>query len=197
MSTAKQTLNVLESKGDVVGTPLTPRPRYSSPPPCTNSPGWKSNWSPPPPPQYSANSESGPAADSVLLELNSGHSILNPTKPADIASISLSRKALYKEFNSEAGNSRNVRPRIDSSFILVSPSSHHLRPPSPFSGDASSEEEDDDVPPIVSPVRLSLRSRPRPRAPVAPWISDGFGDFSFVPIQPRPDNSNHDDNGEN
>ena len=125
---ADQSSNVPRSERDTFGIPSTPNRRYSSPSPRTSMQGGRSCYSPPPPPRHSTRVVGGsePTADSVFLELNSGRSILNEAKPIDFSSTCLSRKGLYKEFEGENGNRRSVRPRIDSGFILVSPSYPHF-----------------------------------------------------------------------
>mmetsp|Transcript_38424 Transcript_38424/g.69259 ORF Transcript_38424/g.69259 Transcript_38424/m.69259 type:complete len:206 (+) Transcript_38424:239-856(+) len=203
MSSAYQTSNVpksAKSKGDPFGIPSTPSRCYSSPLPETSRPGGKSCYSPPPPPRHSARVVGGSelAADSVFLELNSGRSILNLDKPVDFSSICLPRKALYKGLEGENGNRRSVRPRIDSDFILASPSYPHFpSSPSSFSAGNINEEKEDDMPSIVSSIRLPLRLTRRARSPVAPRMTGRFLKQSFVPIQPGHDDDDDDEENQN
>lgn len=159
--------------------PSTESRRYSSPPPSKSRfTDGKSLYSPPPPPLHFAVREVGgePAAESMLLELNSGRSIFNPTE-----------KSLEKIFEFEDPHRRRVMSGGD---IQPLPPSCLNFLPSVLGGGGASEEEDydDDMPPTArNAIRLPVRlSRPRPRSHLVPTTRRRTGtstQHSFVPIQ--------------
>lgn len=156
--------------------------RFASPPPGEIMPSGKSYSSPPPAPRCFSKSAGAlePNADSVLNEINTGRSIFNPTR-MDITSISLSRRLLYKEFECEDEGDDCTRH--------ISPSYPQWPPPSSPGG--VGEKVDLDMPPLPSPIKLSMRtgSRAAPRAHIAHRLTIQsrpavrFHEHDFIPIR--------------
>jgi hypothetical protein len=156
--------------------------RFASPPPGDITPSGKSYYSPPPAPRCFSKSAgaSEPNADSVLNEINTGRSMFNPAR-MDITSISLSRRLLYKEFESEAEG--------DDFTTHISQSYPQWPPPS--SPDGVGETVDLDMPSMPSPIKLSMRTGARAaptRGQFTPTLmllsrSDRFHEHDFIPIR--------------
>lgn len=163
--------------------------RYSSPPPPEDAGpcGGKAYCSPPPPPHRVNKSRRGPAAESVLSEINGGRSILNP-KPADICQMNLSRETLLEELGCESEkNGISVFPRLNCGMILVSPGSSHFGSPLSASDMIDDEELEEDMPSMPSPIRLPMRCTPARTSLIAPRAPGRFpgGRASFRPINDR------------
>ncbi len=165
--------------------------RFSSPPPGEIFPIGRTYYSPPPAPRFFAKSfrQCEPNADLVLHEINTGRSIINPTR-MDMDSISLSRKVFCKEFEGQ-DEDKDLHRIISPSFPRWPP------PPSP---DGVGEEIDLDMPQMPSPIKLSMRTgtptAQRAEITSKPSLSSRpsfiFHEHDFIPIR-----NDDDDDGKN
>jgi hypothetical protein len=179
---SNDTSSVSKNEGDSFVDSPPETHRFSSPPPGEMIPSGKSYYSPPPAPRFFAMSVGviEPNADSVLKEINTGRSIINPTR-MDISCISLSRKLLYKEFDCEDEDEDFNR--------IISPSFPQWPPPS--SPDGVGEKVDLDMPPMPCPINLLMRTEARtpprmqttPRISMPPRPSVRFYEHDFIPIR--------------
>ena len=121
--------------------PSTPtRSRYSSPPPSISA--IKPIHSPPPPPRRKGSIDGSEiiTAESVLMEINSGHSIMNP-KP--VGAFSSMRSVRPRPRSASIGSHRTTGPWIEGNDAYMSVSPTTLPCDS-----TSSEEEEQDMPSI-------------------------------------------------
>jgi hypothetical protein len=150
--------------------------------------------SPPPPPTQGTGTTSnnakviGPSPESMLVQLNTGRSILHP-KPgdADRISIVLSMKLAKEVLGESDGNSAcHSHIAIPQSMFLSPPPSYQV--PSPNYKD-DDEELEEDMPVMHTPIKLRMRtssSSPKRQRPPSssPRINVKYhvGTNFFVPI---------------
>ena len=198
MST-ERTLNSPPNEGVSHNPPSTPRRRCPSPS-GPGRPGKRSCYSPPPPPCHYARriGDTEPNAVAVLLDLNSGRSMLEKVGPLRAFDLDLPRKALHEEFTREEEDERSISPfHIDSGGSLKFGLPPYPLFPSRVAflsgliGKKEEEENDDnDMPCTISPVRLRMRSN-HVVSPVARRMEKG-GQLacSFVSVKSEPGDKN-------
>ena len=157
-------------------------PRYASPPPASLNNGH--SYSPPPPAPrrvVKIPEETEPALDFVWHQINTGHSILNPTiLKAPVLSNWGSSKSKHETFE-EADDNEDMHhlcthSSSELSLILSYP---NLVPPG--SPDDVSGCVDDDMPPLPSSIKLSMRTEKKP--PLSPLFSMKVYGHCFIPIR--------------